>query len=70
MAINQPMFSSVPISQAEKVCIQIFTRRPNVNEEILGGDYPGRLAGYYNPDKKRVELYVVAGGGLYWIKVG
>ena len=70
MAINNPMFSSVPISQAEKVCIQIYQTRPDTENPIPGGDYPGRLAGFYNSSSRRVELFVVAGGGLYWIKIG
>ena len=70
MAINNPMFSSVPVSQTEKVCIQVLQRRPDVSQPIIGGDYPGRLAGFYNSSTQRVELYVVAGGGTYWVKVG
>ena len=71
MAINNTMFSSVPLSQAEKVVIQIVQRRPDVTNPIQGGpDYPGRMVGFYNPTSRRVELYIVAGGGNYWIRVG
>jgi|TARA_B100000035_G_scaffold124371_2_gene105891 hypothetical protein len=68
--INNSAISAVPLHLSDKVVIQIYSVRPDVQQPIDPPDKAGRIAGYFNPSTNRVEIYVVSGGGNFWIKVG
>lgn len=68
--INPAGFASVSISESDNLTITLLPERP-VEFVIFGNPQPpGRLVGYFNQTLNMVELFVVAGTGTYYLKVG
>ena len=70
MAINPSSFSGVSIETAGRAYIEIFPTPPTLGVLLDPPLEPGRMIGYWNPANDKVELYVVGGGGTYWLRVG
>ncbi len=68
--INPAGFASVPLAESDNLTVSLVAERP-VEYVILGTPQrPGKLVGYFNPNLNMVELFVIAGTGTYWLKVG
>ncbi len=68
MAITSSSIGSKPLSEAALVTIELVDARPDTGTPNNPPLAAGRMAGFYNPQTGRVELYVTSTGGTYWVR--